>query len=141
LMSSLRIASRLAYVGLSDAFSNLINSKGKSMTIKEQIEEIVNRIVEHYQPRKIILFGSYAYGVPAKDSDLDLLVVKDTDLPRYKRAREIRKYLWGISEIPKDIIVYTQKEIDEWKEVDEAFITSVVKNGKILYEEQDGAGK
>jgi predicted nucleotidyltransferase len=63
------------------------------MTIREQIEEIVKRIVDHYKPRKIILFGSYAYGAPAKDSDLDLLVVKDTDLPGYKGAREIRKFL------------------------------------------------
>lgn len=106
------------------------------MTIPEQIEEIVKRIADHYKPRKIILFGSYAYGVPTKDSDLDLLVVKETELPRHKRAREIRKHLWGISEIPKNIIVYTQEEIDEWKDVEEAFVTEVVKNGKVLYEDK-----
>jgi predicted nucleotidyltransferase len=104
------------------------------MIMENQIEEIVKRIVDHYKPEKIILFGSYAYGMPKKDSDLDLLIVKESDLPRYKRAREIRKLLWGISEIPKDIIVYTQNEIDDWKEVEEAFITKVVKKGKILYE-------
>jgi hypothetical protein len=42
--------------------------------------------------------------------------------------------LWGITDIPKDILVYTQKEIDEWKEVEEAFITSITKRGKVLYE-------
>lgn len=111
------------------------------MTSKKQIEEIVRRIAENYKPKKIILFGSYAYGHPTKGSDLDLLVVKNTDLPRYKRAREIRKYLWGISEIPKDIIVYTQREIEDWKNVKAAFITEVMRKGKILYEDKKNARK
>jgi predicted nucleotidyltransferase len=108
------------------------------MIMEKQIEDIVKRIVDNYKPEKIILFGSYAYGTPKKDSDLDLLIVKESDLPRYKRAREIRKLLWGISEIPKDIIVYTQNEIDDWKEVEEAFITQIVKDGKVLYEDKKG---
>lgn len=45
---------------------------------------------------------------------MDILVVKDMDLPRYKRSREIRKYLRGVK-VPVDLHVYTQKEIDEWK--------------------------
>jgi predicted nucleotidyltransferase len=105
--------------------------------VQKQIEKIVKRIVDNYKPERIILFGSYAYGFPTEDSDLDLLIVKDSSLPRYKRAREVRKYLWGISEIPKDIVVYTQEEIDDWKEVEEAFVTKVVKNGKILYEDKN----
>jgi predicted nucleotidyltransferase len=78
------------------------------MITQEQIEEIVKRIIDNYDPEKIVLFGSYAYGHPTEDSDLDLLVVKNSDLPRYKRAREIRRHLWGITDTPKDIIVYTQ---------------------------------
>ncbi len=104
------------------------------MVTQNQIEMILKIIVDKYKPEKVILFGSYAYGNPSKDSDLDLLIVKDSNLPRYKRAREIRKYLWGITDIPKDIIVYTQEEIDDWAKVKEAFITTIVKNGKVLYE-------
>lgn len=104
------------------------------MITQKQIEEIIKRIIDNYNPEKIILFGSYAYGHPTEDSDLDLLVVKDSNLPRYKRAREIRRHLWGITDIPKDIIVYTQEEIDAWGKVEEAFITNVVKKGKVLYE-------
>jgi predicted nucleotidyltransferase len=45
------------------------------MSIQEQIEEIIKRMVSNIKPEKIILFGSYAYGTPTEDSDLDLLVV------------------------------------------------------------------
>ena len=62
------------------------------MIIQKQIEEIVKRIVDNYKPEKIILFGSYAYGIPTKDSDLDLLIVKNSSLPRHKRAREEKGY-------------------------------------------------
>jgi hypothetical protein len=43
-------------------------------------------------------------------------IIKSNNLPRYKSAREIRKYLWGITDVPKDIIVYTQEEINEGKQ-------------------------
>ncbi len=111
------------------------------MKAQKQIEKILKIIVDKYKPDKVILFGSYAYGHPSKDSDLDLLVVKDSNLPRYKRAREIRKHLWGITDIPKDIIVYTQKEIDDWVDVKEAFITNIVEKGKILYENKKGTSR
>ena len=112
------------------------------MITQERIEEIVRRIVSNYKPEKIILFGSYAYGIPTEDSDLDLLVVvESSEQPRYKRAREIRKHLWGIAEVPKDILVYTQEEIDEWKEVEEAFITSIMKSGRVLYENEKGVDR
>ncbi|MBU0599590.1 nucleotidyltransferase domain-containing protein [bacterium] len=111
------------------------------MITHEQIEEITGRIRDNYEPEKIILFGSYADGHPTEDSDLDILVVKNSLLPRYKRAREVRKYLWGITDIPKDILVYTQKEIDDWKEVKEAFITGVIKKGKVLYENKERSDK
>jgi len=112
------------------------------MLLQEQIEEITKRIVSNYRPEKIILFGSYAYGVPTEESDLDLLVVvKKSEQPRYRRAREIRKHLWGITDTPKDILVYTQGEIDDWKAVEEAFITSVMKKGRVLYENREGIDK
>ena len=109
------------------------------MIKRGQLREIVKRIVESYNLEKLILFGSYARGSPTENSDLDLLVVvKHSDLPRYKRAWEIRKHLWGIIDIPKDIIVYTEDEIAEWREIEEAFITKVLKEGKILYEKERG---
>jgi len=53
---------------------------------EDKISEIVNKIAFGYNPEKIILFGSYAAGNPSEDSDLDLFVIKETDLPRPQRV-------------------------------------------------------
>ena len=103
------------------------------MIAQKQIDEVVKRIVDNYNPEKVILFGSYAYGSPGRDSDLDLLIVKDSDIPRYKRGRGVRKYLSGMK-IAIDLIVYTNEEIRKWKNVKTAFITGVMEKGKVLYE-------
>jgi len=110
------------------------------MITQEQINDIVIRIVDNIQPQKVILFGSYAYGKPDENSDIDLLVIKDTDVPANRRGREIRKHLRGLC-IPMDILVYTQNEIDEWKDTRTAFITQVVEKGKILYGQENAAHK
>ena len=100
-------------------------------------EKITQRIRETVNPVKIILFGSYAYGNPSKDSDLDILVVVDClESTRRKLRLKIRKALREFL-IPKDIIVVTKEDIENWKDVPQAFITSVVKKGRILYEKQD----
>jgi predicted nucleotidyltransferase len=107
----------------------------RNMIKKAAINDIVAKIADTAKPRRIILFGSYAQEKADENSDLDLLVVVDeTDLPKHKRARAIRKRLWGLTDIPKDIVVYTQSEIDEWKGVKSSFISSVLEHGKVLYE-------
>lgn len=101
------------------------------------INEIIRRIVDAVNPLKIILFGSWAYGKPRKGSDIDLLVtVEKTDLPRHKMAVKVYEALTGIL-IPKDIVVYTSKEIDEWSGVPEAFITTILRKGKVIYERKE----
>lgn len=99
----------------------------------EKIKEIVNRIVTGYNPDKIILFGSYATGESDKNSDLDLFVVKETDLPRPERAVVVRKMIYGIM-FPVDLIVYTPKEIEESKNNRFSFVHEVLNTGKTLYE-------
>jgi predicted nucleotidyltransferase len=107
---------------------------------EDLIHEIVRRIVAGVDPDKVILFGSYAYGQPDEDSDLDLLVIKEMDIPRYKRGREIRKHLRGMK-VPIDIIVYTWDEIEEFKGVKTSFIAQIVKEGKTLYERKSRLGR
>ncbi len=92
---------------------------------EEKINEVVERIVSNVNPEKVILFGSYAKGDFDDNSDLDILVVKDMDIPRYKRSRKIRKYLRGVK-VPIDLLVYSQKEIDEWKDNEHAFISKAL---------------
>ena len=101
------------------------------------LKEIVSRIVNAVRPDKIVLFGSYAYGRPKAESDLDLLVIMNSNLPRYKRAISIYGALAGLL-IPKDILVYTPEEIEEWSEVPQAFITTAIKEGKVIYEKEQG---
>ena len=98
----------------------------------ELIQEIKNRIISGVHPEKIILFGSYAYGTPTKDSDLDLLVIMPSDEPMHSRVTRIRKLVRDIP-IPKDIIVYTPQEVEKWKDASVAFITSIIRKGKVIY--------
>lgn len=103
------------------------------MIVTEKISEIVNKIAFGYNPDKIILFGSYAVGNADENSDLDLLVIKDTDLPRPQRAMLVRKMLYGAM-VPIDLIVYTPKEIEEAKDNEFSFVHKVMHTGKTLYE-------
>ncbi len=99
----------------------------------KKINDIVSRIVLKFNPDKIILFGSYASGTPNNDSDIDLLVIQDTDLPRHKRSFDIQKLLIG-SMIPMDILVYTNTEFEKEKNEKSSFLNSAIKTSRILYE-------
>ncbi|MCE5295161.1 MAG: nucleotidyltransferase domain-containing protein, partial [Chlamydiales bacterium] len=74
------------------------------------IKQVVQRLVHTYHPLKIYLFGSYAWGTPTEDSDLDLLIVVDhSEENTYQMAVAGHRALWGL-EVPKDLLVYTEKE-------------------------------
>ncbi|MBF0282592.1 MAG: nucleotidyltransferase domain-containing protein [Zetaproteobacteria bacterium] len=90
-------------------------------------------IVESIQPDKIVLFGSYAWGVPHKDSDVDLfVVVASSDQPSYKRARAVYHSLRDIS-VPFDVIVQTQEELERSVRIPSSFAYKVMESGKVLY--------
>jgi len=97
------------------------------------MSEIVRRIVVTAQPEKIILFGSRARGDARLDSDIDLLVVADDPQPRSLRASTLYGVLSDIL-IPMDILVYRPEEIEEWRNVPQAFVTTAIREGSILYE-------
>lgn len=103
------------------------------MDIEVYLKEAVRRIIENFNPEKIILFGSYAYGQPTADSDMDLMVIMDTDEKPHKRAVPLRKALKGIG-IPKDIIVKTPGEFDRFKDIVGTIIYPAAHKGKVLYE-------
>ena len=98
-------------------------------------EVIVGRLVAAIHPDKIILFGSRARGAPRPDSDVDLLVIAPSDQPRYCRAGPLYGLLSDIL-VPMDILVYSPQEVDDWSQVPQAFVTTAVREGTILYEKQ-----
>jgi len=101
------------------------------------LQEIVKRIVEAVNPWKIVLFGSWAYGNPQKHSDVDILVVMDNSIKsRHSTASEVYRALSGLL-IPKDIVVTTLNDIEECKDVPQAFITTIIRKGKVIYEKKD----
>jgi uncharacterized protein len=97
------------------------------------LTEVVQRIMSVGTPLKIVLFGSRARGDAKLDSDLDLLIVEESDLPRYKRAPRYYHAMAGVFPA-KDITVWTLAEIQEWSAVPNAFITTILNEGKVLYE-------
>ena len=104
------------------------------MITEAQIQAIVARIVAGYQPDRIILFGSYTYGTPTDDSDLDLLVVKSGIGPsRMERAVAVRHLLWAPDMVPMDILVRTPEEVAEAVEIRFTIEAQALKAGRILY--------
>ncbi len=103
------------------------------MLTAKEIEKLIDRIVTHIQPRKVIIFGSYAKGTATIKSDLDMLVIKETDLPMKKRGN-ILKHIAGNSLIPVDIHIYTPEEVEEYGREQFSFINSILKTGKTVFE-------
>lgn len=97
------------------------------------IADIVQRIVVTAQPDKIILFGSRARGDARPDSDFDILVIKESAEPRYRRS--VPLYV-ALADLPAEVevMVYTPEEVEEWGQVSQAFVTTAVREGKIIYE-------
>jgi len=96
---------------------------------QETIDAIVRLIAEAFSPQQIILFGSYVYGQPTPDSDLDLLLVMDSDLPKHKRATLIR-LLFRPAPCAMDILVYTPEEIARWNGTTNHIITEAFRHGR-----------
>ena len=99
-----------------------------------QIEKITKQIVQKYQPLRIILFGSTASGKEKKDSDLDLLIIKNTDLDPIRRVQELSSLI--DRDIPCDFLVYTPGELKQRSRLGDYLITEILQKGKTVYEKQ-----
>lgn len=99
---------------------------------KEGIKDIVNSLIK-YDPEKIILFGSAVNGKFHADSDVDVLVIKNTRESYWKR--QIKATLLYRGWIPTDIFVMTPNEVDRAQKENRFFITEeILKKGKVVYE-------
>jgi uncharacterized protein len=105
----------------------------KSQT-REMIKNIVQKLITGYKPEKIILFGSHAYGAPREDSDIDLLIIKETDKPSLDRWVEVKRLLRDRTRtVSVSPLVYTAGELEERLGIKDFFLEEVLEKGEVLY--------
>jgi predicted nucleotidyltransferase len=109
------------------------HSKSPRRISLHAIRAVAQCIAEHFQPEKIILFGSYAYGHPKPESDVDLLVIMDTSLRSRQQRLEISRAL-SPRPFPLDVIVRTPQELAERIAMGDLFLREITTRGKVLYE-------
>ena len=96
------------------------------------LEAVIQRLVDVYDPERIILFGSHATGGTRKGSDIDLLVVKETDQRPIDRRVEVERLL-SDRQLPLDLLVYTPRELRDLYAAGSPFIEEVIESGRVLY--------
>ena len=98
------------------------------------IEDILKKLVAHYAPQKVILFGSHAYGEADRDSDIDLLIIKDTPERFIDRWVTVSRILNGTHpSLPLEPLVLTPHEVERRLAVGDQFIAQILERGKVLY--------
>jgi predicted nucleotidyltransferase len=105
---------------------------GKTATIREQIDEMVERIVERFDPDRIILFGSHACGTGGPDSDVDLLIVMPVEGSKRQKQLEVRMALHDFR-LPKDVIVSRSEEFPRRKDITGTIEYPASREGEVLY--------
>ena len=102
------------------------------MVMQRALKDITNRLVEYYEPEKIIIFGSYGKKQFQIDSDVDLFIVKDTEKRPIERRVEVERIL-AERLLPLDIMVYTPEEVRFLFSIGSPFIEEVMEKGRLLY--------
>jgi uncharacterized protein len=100
--------------------------------VQKKIQEVADKIAREYQPEKIILFGSHAWGKPGPDSDVDLFIVKKTESTR-EAARKISRLIFP-RPFPMDVIVYNPDKARDRLKRGDFFLKDIFSKGKLLYE-------
>lgn len=103
-------------------------------TTEDILSEVIRRLVEEFDPEKIILFGSRAWGNPGPDSDYDLFVIVDESREHaIRRAQRAHRCLRRLP-ISTDVLIKTRSEVDKFSGVYASLEAEVLERGKILYE-------
>jgi len=104
------------------------------MLLQMQMDKLIKEIVSGYAPEKIYLFGSYATGKQTVDSDVDLLIVKETSKRKIERNREVRRCIKNYPDNGLDIFVLTPLELQNSLTQITNIGKEAVTTGKLLYE-------
>ena len=113
-----------------------VQPPGFAPVTEEALQAIVHRLVTGLHPHKIVLFGSYVYGTPTPDSDVDLLVIVDTPTRPVDRYLRVSRLLRP-RPFPLDLLVKTREEITQALEKEDPFIREITTQGRVLYERVD----
>ncbi len=108
-------------------------SADQGVQLSEPALKVVEMIRDGYDPEKIIIFGSHARGQASRHSDLDIMVIKDTDAGQFDRIREVSE-LVRPRPLPLDILVKTPEEIEHRLEIGDCFIREIMDEGVVAYE-------
>ena len=99
------------------------------------VQAVVDRLAAVYQPHRMILFGSRARGESGPDSDIDLLIIKETDEPYLIRQDSVRRAAQGSHpRVPFDPIVLTLAELQARLDVGDGFLAAILREGKAVYD-------
>lgn len=100
-----------------------------------QITKAAQTIATQFQPEKIFLFGSFAYGQPNAHSDIDLLVVMPfAGSPFRQAAKLLGQVVQAVGVLPLDLLVRTQEQVQERLQLGDRFMQEITERGKVLYE-------
>lgn len=101
-------------------------------TTVQVIQQMVERLVDRFDPDEIILFGSQARDTASQESDIDLLVIKPFSGSKRAKQLEMRLALYDIA-VQKDIILATPEEVARRREVVGTILRQALREGKVLY--------
>jgi predicted nucleotidyltransferase len=102
---------------------------------RQDLGKLLNRLIAGYAPQRVILFGSYVYGEPDRHSDLDLLIVKETDRTPFKRRVEVGRIVRDKGRrTPIQPLVITPKELQERVQEGDSFLIEIMEKGEVLYD-------
>jgi predicted nucleotidyltransferase len=108
--------------------------KVASKEVEKVIHDILEKLIAEYAPQKVILFGSCAYGNPQADSDIDLLIIKETSEPFIDRWVTVRHILSDPKRrVPLETIVLTPQEVTKRLAIGDQFLAEIIEKGEVLY--------
>ncbi len=102
---------------------------------RRDLERLLRKLIAGYSPRQVYLFGSHVYGEPDEHSDLDLLIVKETNQTPFQRRVEVRRIVQDRSRrTPIQPLVITPEELEERIRMGDPFLTEIMEKGEVLYD-------
>ena len=105
-----------------------------SKEVRRLIQNMLDKLLAGYDPQRVILFGSYAYGDPQPDSDIDLLIIKDTGERFIDRWVTVRNLLSDPERtVPLDTLILTPQELARRVAVGDQFLAEILEKGEVLY--------